>query len=50
MRKAATRLQEEEYSEWVTGLHWLNIYGKGLYKFEVSTKVSAKGVCGEILL
>jgi hypothetical protein len=48
-RKVATWLQEEEYSEFVTGLHWISLSGKGLYKFKVSAKVSAKGVCTKIL-
>jgi hypothetical protein len=38
-------LQEEDYSEWVTGLHWIYVHGKGLSKF----KVSANKVCSEIL-
>jgi hypothetical protein len=42
--KAAMWLQEEEeYNEWMTRLHWINIHDKGLYKSEVSAKVSAKG-------
>jgi hypothetical protein len=42
--KAAMWLQEEEeYTEWMTRLHWINIHDKGLYKSEVSAKVSAKG-------
>jgi hypothetical protein len=37
-KKWATWLQEEEYSEWVTRLHWISLHGKGL----------CKGVCDEI--
>jgi hypothetical protein len=42
-RKVTMWLQEEEYSEWVTGLHWIYTCGKGLYKSKVSPKVSTKG-------
>jgi hypothetical protein len=42
-------LQEEEYNEWVMGLHWINIHSKGLCKSEVSAKVLTKGVCNKIL-
>jgi hypothetical protein len=38
-------LQEEEYNEFVKGLHWISLCGKGLSKLKVSTKVSIKGVC-----
>jgi hypothetical protein len=48
-RKATTCFQEEEYSEWVIGLHWIYIRSKGLYKSKVSAKVLAKRVCSEIL-
>jgi hypothetical protein len=41
-------LQEEGYSEFVTGLHWISFCGKGLCKFKVAAKVTVKGVCNEI--
>jgi hypothetical protein len=47
-RKVATWLQEEGYNEFVMGLHWISLHSKGLYKFKVIAKVSAKGVCSEI--
>jgi hypothetical protein len=47
---AAMWLQEEEYSEFVMGLHWVSLRGNGFCKFKVSAKVSTKGVCNEILL
>jgi hypothetical protein len=40
-------LQEEEYNEFVKGLHWISLRDKGLSKFKVSTKVSSKKVCSD---
>jgi hypothetical protein len=48
-RKVATWLQEEEHNEFVKGLHWISLRGKGLSKFKVFAKVLAKGVWSEIL-
>jgi hypothetical protein len=31
-RKVAPWLQEEEYGEFVTELHWISLHGKGLCK------------------
>jgi hypothetical protein len=45
-RKAATWLQEEEYSEWVMGLYWIYICSKGLCKLEGTEFGSGTmGVC-----
>jgi hypothetical protein len=48
-KKAATWLQEEEYIEWMTGLHLISLPSNGLYKSEVSIMVSTKGIYSEIL-
>jgi hypothetical protein len=42
--KAATWLQEDKYSEWVMGLHWINIRSKGLYKGSLQWDFAINGL------
>jgi hypothetical protein len=42
-------LEEKEYIEWMMGLHWIYIHGKGLCKSEGTKFGLAKGVSSEIL-
>jgi hypothetical protein len=42
-KKATTWLQEEEYSEFVMGLHWISLCSKGLCKFKSLQRSQQKG-------